>query len=132
MTISQDDRPWMTPLLNRFADVAGVEAALTIGRAKAGQEISIPRKSPPGHWLHELVGAEAAEKIVAAFKDQKFTLPAALNGAKRQRAAAIAEMADKGYSLSKIVHLTGLSRSTVRVHLSRLDVKPNSRQGELF
>lgn len=134
MTTSDDndDRRWMTPLLNRIADVAGLEAAIAIGRAKAGQQISIPKKSPPGHWLHDLVGADAAAKIVETFQDTKIIIPVTLTGAKRQRAEAIAQMAASGYSLNKIVQLTGLSRSTVRAHIDKLDLNTSPRQGSLF
>lgn len=117
-TVAQDRR-WMTPLLNRFADIIGLEGAIAIGRAKAGQQICIPKKAPPGHWLCDLIGADAAEKMCAEFCDIKFVIPAVLSGAKRQRAMAIAEMVEQGLSLNEIVMRTGLSRSTVRVHVQR-------------
>lgn len=123
------DRAWFTPLLNRIADVAGERAALLLGREKAGQQIYIPSKITCDHWLAELVGLEAATALSEIWKDQKIVLPRSLDGQLRDRAATIAEMHNKGYSLNTIVRLTGLSRTTVRTHVGRLK---DDRQGNLF
>lgn len=125
----QFDRLWMTPLLNRIADVAGVEAARAIGRSRAGQQISIPTQIRDGHWLSDLIGRDAAEKLAAAYGGKKIIIPASLMGAKRQRAEGIAALVAKGYSLNKIAEITGLSRSTIRLHMER---STDPRQGTLF
>ena len=43
--------------------VAGYENAVKLSRAKGGQTVYIPREAVEGHWLTDLVGLEAAEKI---------------------------------------------------------------------
>lgn len=123
------DRAWMTPLLNRIADVAGERAALLLGREKAGQQIYIPDRIPSGHWLSELVGEEAATAIAEKWGTQHMVIPAALNGDKRRRSATIASMIEKGYSNNEIVRLTGVSFRTVTNHRQRY---VDDRQGELF
>ncbi len=125
-----DNRMWMTPMLNSIAEIAGEQAALLLGREKAGQQVYIPSTVTADHWLTDLVGIDAASAIAAHYGSQKIVLPAALSGDKRRRAAAIAEMTEKGYSLNKIVRLTGLSRSTVQSHMKRH--RPDSAQGSLF
>lgn len=127
---NSDNRIWMTPMLNSIAEIAGERAAIILGREKAGQQIYIPNAMTPDHWLADLVGLDAASAMAAHYGSQKIVLPAALGGDKRRRAAAIAEMAEKGYSLNKIVRLTGLSRSTVQSHMKRH--RPDSAQGSLF
>lgn len=124
------DRAYMTPLLNRIADVAGERAAIILGREKAGQRISIPNTMPVDHWLAELIGIEAANAMAEKFGSQKIDIPPALGGDKRRRAMTIAQMIDKGYSINEIVRATGVSRSTVKEHLKK---RPrDDRQGSLF
>ena len=123
------ERVWFTPLLNRIADAAGERAALILGREKAGQQIYIPKKVPESHWLAQLIGLEPARQLADKLGDEKIVLPRSLDGQKRDRARAIAELRGKGYSLNKIVQMTGLARNTVRAHLDRLK---DDRQGTLF
>ncbi|CDN93442.1 MULTISPECIES: winged helix-turn-helix domain-containing protein [Agrobacterium] len=124
------DRAYMTPLLNRIADVAGERAAIILGREKAGQRISIPNSMPANHWLAELIGHDAAKAMAEKFGSQKIDIPPALGGDKRRRAMTIAQMIDKGYSINEIVRATGVSRSTVKEHLKK---RPrDDRQGSLF
>lgn len=124
------DRAWMTPLLNRIADVAGVEAAVTLGRERAGLQIYIPERMTPDHWLAQMVGLEPAIAISKLFGSRKLDIPPAIGGDKRRRAALIAQMIEKGYSINKIVSLTGVSRSTVKEHLKHRPA--DDRQGSLF
>ena len=124
------DRAYMTPLLNRIADVAGVSAAVALGRERAGQQIYIPEKATPDHWLSELVGLDAAQAIVSKWGSKHIVIPAALAGAKIRRASAIAALLDKDYSINEIVRITGVSFTTVRNHKKKR--RPDDRQGELF
>ncbi len=45
---NQNDRVWLTPLLNRIANVAGENAAIALGRARAGERIYIPETHDGG------------------------------------------------------------------------------------
>ncbi|WP_411037678.1 hypothetical protein [Shinella sp. BYT-45] len=123
------DRAWMTPLLNRIADVAGERAALTLAREKAGQQIYVPDTVGPDHWLVQMVGLEPALAMASTWGTQHITIPVALNGDRRRRAAAIAELIEKGYSNNQIVQMTGVSRRTVIDHRRK---QPDDRQGSLF
>lgn len=125
------DRAWMTPLLNKIADVAGEDAAHAIGMAKAGQQIYIPERAKPDHWLCELVGQTAAEKISEVWGSKYIEIPPALGGDKKRRAETIARLIAEGYSINKIVQMTGVSRSTVKDHLRRRPVR-DDRQFSLF
>lgn len=110
------DRAWLTPLLNRVADVAGVRAALVLGREKAAQEIYIPKTVDPDHWLAQLVGLDEARAIASVLGPRNVVLPPSIGGAKRKRAGVLAEMIDKGYTVNQITAATGVARSTVYDH----------------
>lgn len=123
------DRAYMTPLLNRIADVAGERAALILGREKAGLQIYIPEKATPDHWLSLLIGVDAANAMAGVWGSKHIVVPPAMNGDKRRRAATIAELIEKGYSNNQIVQMTGVSRRTVIEHRRK---QPDDRQASLF
>lgn len=120
---NNDDRRWMTPLLNRIADVAGLDAALALGRARPGERVYIPERVDADHWLVKIVGLEAAEKIATAFGSTKIEIPQAVAGDKRRRAAAIADLIARGYSTNEIVRRLGISRNTVAEHRRKRPVE---------
>lgn len=122
------DRAWMTPLLNRIADVAGERAALILAHEKACQKIYIPVEVVADHWLVSLVGHEAAEAICDRFGGNTLEIPPALAGDKRRRARAIAEMIEKGYSTNSIARALGVTHKTVQLHRRKTD----SSQGSLL
>lgn len=122
------DRAWMTPLLNRIADVAGERAALIIAREKACEKIYIPTEVAPDHWLAVLVGLNAAIAICDRFGGNKLEIPPALAGDKRRRAIAIAQMIEKGYSTNSIARALGVTHKTVQLHRRKTD----SGQGTLL
>jgi hypothetical protein len=132
--VTQDpDRAWFSPLLNRIADVAGVRAAMLLGREKACQMVYIPRQPGPKSWLVKLIGAESAAKLASEFGGSQVLIPPALVGEKRRRGAAIAELTDKGYSINETARATGVARSTIIEHRARLRGRDDDgSQGSLF
>lgn len=132
MSDEQDfpERLWFTPLLNKIADIAGTKAAILIGHEKSGQLIYIPEKMSEDHWLALLIGFDNAAALSETFGSQKLDIPPAIGGEKRKRAALLADMIDKGYSINTITRLTGVSRSTVKEHLKRNRLP--DPQGSLF
>lgn len=62
------ERLHLPPLLNEIAEVAGVVAALQIAEARGGTRVHFPARAPDGHWLVELVGREAADKLCVHFQ----------------------------------------------------------------
>jgi len=125
------DRAWFSPLLNQIADVAGVRAALLIGRDKSCQRIYIPK--PPvahDHWLVQLVGDEAANKIAKRWGGHGLDIPPALGGQMRRRRRAIAEMTTNGMSINRISRALGVARSTVTDQRRKMDRPPAT--GDLF
>lgn len=114
------DRPWLSPMLNRIADVAGERAALILGRDRACQTVFIPKRFRADHWLPGLIGDEAARKMIARFGGNEIDIPPALAGQMRRRRIAIAEMTRNGYSINRTTRMLGVSRSTVKNHRRRL------------
>ncbi len=58
----------LPPKLNEIAEVAGLVAAVAIAEARGGTRVHFPARAPDGHWLVELVGREAADKLCEHFR----------------------------------------------------------------
>lgn len=122
------DRAWMTPLLNRIADVAGERAALILAREKACEKIYIPATVTEDHWLPKLIGMESAIALCKRYAGDRIEIPPAMAGDKRRRAQVIAQMIDKGYSTNSIARTLGVTHKTVQLHRRKADYG----QGSLF
>lgn len=125
------DRLFMTPQLNKIADVAGLDAALTLGREKASRRIYIPAVVSAKHWLAQLVGLEAARAIAAEFGSQEIIVPAAIAGQRRRRREAVLHLTALGWSADDIASTLGIHRATV-FNIRRSAPKASSDQGDLF
>lgn len=125
------DRAYMTPLLNRIADVAGLAAALKLGSEKAGEQIHIPKSMSPENDLAKLIGFEAAQKMSLAFGGGNLLIPAALSGNRRRIRSTIDDMIDNGHSDNEIVRATGVCRRTVTYRRAELK-KDDGSPGPLF
>lgn len=120
------DRAWFSPLLNDIAEVAGVRAALLIGRDKACQRIYIPTPPlAPSHWLIQLVGDEAASLIGRRWGGNYLDIPPALGGQMRRRRRAITEMTKNGMSINQISRSLGVARSTVTDQRRKIEKQPS-------
>lgn len=132
MAAVDPDQAWLSPLLNRVAAIAGVRAALILGRDKGCQTVYVPRQVTARHWLAQLLGIDAAKAIAAEFGGTKLDIPPALIGEKRRRRRAIAEMNRNGYSINRITKSLGVSRSTVKDHRRRLKDAGDDEGGTLL
>ncbi|MGS4886112.1 hypothetical protein [Roseibium sp. MB-4] len=55
-------------LLGEIADITDIGVAMAIAERVGGTRVSIPARAPDGHWLVELVGRNAADKICDHFR----------------------------------------------------------------
>jgi len=121
-------------VLEEIADVAGVEAMWALVRAKGGTVVFIPPKAQHRHWLTEIVGYEAAQKICGHFRSNhqsKVKIPIAraeLMEARWAEVLARPELSINDTALIMQVDVSTVSRRRARQHKPK---KPTS-QGELF
>jgi hypothetical protein len=100
-------------ILGEIADVAGLDAALKLARARGGTAMKISGK--PGGALAQIVGDEAAWKIADLLGSIEYTIPMAnLRGQKARRAKARL-LLQQGVPSSKValavdVHLRTIER----------------------
>lgn len=108
---------WLPPLLNEIADVAGMDAALAMARARGGSRISIPAKCPPDHWIVQACGPDAAQKICDHFrvgnKGAVVDLPLGPNGSAEATRRRVDQMIRDGVPADQIARDAGVHRTTV-------------------
>jgi hypothetical protein len=121
-------------LLVEIAEVAGLDAALKIAEARGGTRTHFPARAPDGHWLVELVGREAADKLCAHFR---VTMrggiellvpygPKSHYGKARRR---FDELVAEGETVAAAARRVGVHLRTARYWRAE---KPDDSQGKLF
>lgn len=130
-----EPRTYLPPSLMEIADIAGMAAALKIGTVYAGRRLYVPRRIGPTHSLVELIGMDAARKLVQHFDGATILIPPALAGQARRRREAIQQMSGEA-SQTEIAHALGIARSTVQRQQAKarggLRKAARSSQGDLF
>lgn len=124
-------RKYLTPLLNRIADVAGVEAAIYIGTRKASRIIYIPAKVKKTHWLSQALGFEKAQALCTEMGPQHISIPPALAGQRKRTHDAIIALTEMSWTVDEIASSLGVARSTVYDNRGRAQM-PEPAQTDLF
>ncbi|WP_170181914.1 helix-turn-helix domain-containing protein [Phreatobacter stygius] len=107
-------RTYLPPRLMEIAEAAGTKAALSLGVAYAGRRFYVPKRLGQQHPLTQLLGLEAARKLVSLFGGETVLIPPALAGEARRRREAIIRMSAAGASQTEIAHALGIDRTTVQ------------------
>lgn len=129
-------------VLAEIAEVAGEAAALALASAKGGTRVYIPARLDTDHWLVEVAGLAAAQKICKHFavdhvRGQDIEIPLYVGGTFRQLLRKVAQRIheldqDDDASETSIARTLGVSGRTVRRHRARHRGKRDKRQGRLF
>ncbi|HEY9081325.1 helix-turn-helix domain-containing protein [Magnetovibrio sp.] len=96
--------------LQVIADASDVETALKIALARGGSRLQIPQKAE-GSVLAEIVGIDAARKIVKDLANERLTIPLA-------KKALAFSLAARGWSQEKIAVELKVTRRTIQYWLT--------------
>ncbi|HEV7345753.1 MAG TPA: helix-turn-helix domain-containing protein [Devosia sp.] len=127
-------------VMAEIAEVAGLDAAWALAQAKGGQQVFIPAKVRPDHWLSKLVGFDAAQKICQHFsvggRGDDILIPMASTARRNQ---ALQRALAQGLKVNQAAAAAGVHRRTVLRHRKRekgakasAASKRNKAQGDLF
>lgn len=136
--MSRASWPDLPALLAEIAEVAGLDAALSVAQAKGGQHVVIPTRLAADHWLVVAVGREKAEVISRHFtsghRRQELDIPIGPGGSyvaeRRRRARALAEAQAEGATANQIAAKVGITQRSVRRFRARH--RGDARQGKLL
>ena len=116
--------------LQQIIDVVGVDAALIIIAHHGGTRLYVPLELKPGHWLIEILGEEAAQKLCLAFGGaEHFDVPLNTRGIRAERNRRIIERRSQGLSHSKLAREFKTTERNIR---KILGVEVDDRQVGLF
>lgn len=104
-------------LLAEIAEVAGLEAALALARAHGGTRAHFLRDPKPTHWLSQLIGHEAAQRVgrhLCAGASIELTVPMGPQRRDVMRWVAVARMIADNCSNAEIARKTGCHYKTVQ------------------
>ena len=141
MTESEDEEEidavfgGLPALLIEIAEVAGLEAALTLADRYGGNRVYIPRHADEHHWLTLCVGRPAARAICGHFavpSGIELELPRgpALNRGQRQ--ARLRQLIAQGLTSSEITRRLGTTRRTVTRNRTAMIADHDGTQLDLF
>jgi len=110
---------YLPGVLHTIAEIAGLPAAVAIAEKYGGSRVHFPASAPNGHWLRELVGTEAAEKLCAHFRatergGELVDIPLGPKGFYVSARKAGLKLLEGGLSQYEVARRLGVDRSTVR------------------
>jgi hypothetical protein len=121
---------WLPTLLAEIAEVAGLDAALTLAAAKGGIEIYVPVRTSDDHWLVAAIGREATDKLCRRYPGSRLTLPLGPGGSLAAIRRTVGRMIDEGRSETEIARAVGYTTRGVRKRKAAL--RGGGPQGSLF
>ena len=116
--------PAQLPLLDELIEMIGAPATLQLCLKRGGETVYIPASVPHGHWLVEILGADAANALAWVYSGNKITVPLGPSSTNRQRIKKLRELIESGASVNTIVRHLRVARRTVYRH------KVSARQGK--
>lgn len=122
-------------LLIEIAEIAGLEAALTLADRYGGNRVYIPRSSPDGHWLMLCVGRVAADAICRHFampSGIELELPRGPVLNRTQRQQRLRKLIVQGLTSPEITRRLGITRRTVTRNRSAMYLELDGEQLDLF
>jgi len=103
------------PVLERLIIAVGIDSAFLLVRKRGGERIYIPsREISGGHWLAELLGPEAAARLVEAYGGESVDIPRLNPHDLRARDMEICRRAAGGEKARALAREYGVSTRWVR------------------
>lgn len=128
-SVSQLNLP---PVLRTIADAAGLTVALKIAQARGGTRVYVPHRVRAGHWLAELVGLDAAQRVAKLYPGENIDIPLGLTGSVQNARRTARQALDEGASVAQAARASGLTERTIYNLRSREGHLRDRRQGSLF
>jgi hypothetical protein len=120
-------------LLVEMAQVAGLQAAISIAQARGGNRAHIPHKAGDDHWLVQLVGRHASDLLMDHFGGKELNVPLGPVGSRAERWRRMYKMIGENSTSRQITNACGISRDTVKYHRAKLRaVQRGSNQLSIF
>jgi len=116
-----------------IAEIAGLQAALTIANARGGNRVYIPATADDDHWLVTLIGRDAANKLMGYYATGvELDMPRGPTGLRADTWRRLYRMIEDGCTSTQITRALGISRDMVKHHRAKLRNSHVSPQLDMF
>ena len=122
---------WLPPSLRELVAVIGLDATLRIVEQRGGVRLVVPSRARPGHWLAELIGLEALERLVDVYGREEIDIPRCAGALRAIRARQIAAEHAAGVSNAQLARRYGYTERGIRKLRRRIE-SASSDQCDLF
>lgn len=119
MDNANNSLPLLPPTAAEVAQVIGREKTLLLAKSIRHRSLYVPKTLPESHWLRDIIGDEAAARLVAEFQGMQVPLAKCTRLAGAARNAKIYEMRARGASVPDISKYYGICESTIWTILYR-------------
>lgn len=109
----------LPPTAQVVAEVIGRDATLTLARCVKFRSLFVPKNLPPRHWLRDVIGDQAAERLSNEFPSMQLPLARCANVYRADRDRRILEMRANGIEPRRIAAQLNMPESTVRTVIYR-------------
>ena len=96
----------MGALRDELAEMLGGEGLRALSAERGGRRAMIPRVVPPGHWIEQAVGREAADELAFRYGGCRLYIPRC---PAVERAARVLALRRQGLSVARISAAEGIS-----------------------
>jgi DNA-binding NarL/FixJ family response regulator len=117
-------------ILAEVAEIAGLDAALRLARARGGRRLYVPQRPTPDYIAE--IGEAAAAALSTLYPNETISVPLGPTGALKQAKRAVDEALSRGLSAGEAAQVAGVTERTVYNHRARRRAELDSRQGRLF
>lgn len=133
-------REYLPALLAEIAEIAGLDAALAVARAKGGVPARFASRLGPENWLVEAVGMEKAKLLSDHFTSGRgrieFDIPLGPTGSYKRdqlaRAQAMQKAIASGRKTVETARALGVTRRSVQRFKAKRSQDKDPSQTELF
>lgn len=109
----------LPPTAQVVAQVIGRDATLALAACVKFRSLFVPKNLPPRHWLRDVIGDRAAERLSQEFPSMQLPLAKCANVYKAERDRRILELRAKGVEPRRIAAQLDMPERTVRTVLYR-------------
>lgn len=103
----------LPPTAQVVAEVIGRDATLRLARCVKFRSLFVPKSLPANHWLRDVLGDDAAERLSGEFPSMQLPLARCSNVYRADRDRRILAMREEGHSGEAIAKALGIPKSTV-------------------
>jgi len=100
--------------VKEMVEIIGLTSALALVALRGGEQLAIPKKCNPNHWLQEAIGVDAFNKMVKYYSGETFEIPRCCKAIRAVTHHHIIEESEQGVSSALLARRHGYTQRGIR------------------